>query len=96
MSQKKSESLVTDFTSGSVSRQLIVFSAPLLLSNLLQVVYNMVDMAVVGQAVGKLGLSAVSVGGDVSQFLTFLAIGFSGAGQVIISQYIGAGRQKEV
>lgn len=77
-------------------KQLVVFATPLFLSNLLQIIYNMVDMVVVGAAAGKVGLSAVSVGGDVSHFLTFLAMGFSNAGQVIIAQYIGAGRQKEV
>ena len=85
---------LTDFTTGSVSKQLILFSAPLFLSNLLQIVYNMADVVIVSHVVGKVGLSAVSVGGDVSTFLTFLAMGFSSAGQVIISQYIGA-RQRE-
>lgn len=87
---------ITDFTVGSVPKALLRFAAPLFLSNLLQIVYNMVDMIIVGRAMGKVGLSAVSIGGDVSNFLTFLAMGFSNAGQVIISQYIGAGQRKKV
>ncbi|MBQ8536688.1 MAG: MATE family efflux transporter, partial [Clostridia bacterium] len=79
-----------DFTQGNLTRQLITFAWPLFLSNLLQVVYNMVDMVVVGHHLGKTGLSAVSIGGDVTHFLTFIAMGFSSAGQVIISRYIGA------
>ena len=86
----KQKSIVADFTEGSVSKQLLVFAAPLFLSSLLQVVYNMVDMIIVGHATGETGLSAVAVGGDVSNFLTFFAMGFSSAGQIIISQYIGA------
>ena len=93
---RQSNTLVTDFTTGSVSKQLLVFSAPLFLSNLLQVVYNMVDMIIVGQVWGKTGLSAVSIGGDVSHFLTFIAMGFSSAGQVIIAQYIGAGQREKL
>ena len=89
-----SKNLITDFTRGSVSKQLIRFAAPLFLSNLLQVVYNMADMVIVGHTNGEVGISAVSVGGDVSNFLTFIAIGFSGAGQVLISQYIGANRRE--
>ena len=85
-----------DFTEGNVTKQLLIFSAPLFLSNLLQIVYNMVDMVIVGQVMGKVGLSAVSVGGDVSNFLTFLAMGFSNAGQVMIAQYIGAGQKEKV
>lgn len=92
----QSKTYTQDFTQGSVSKQLLVFSAPLFLSNLLQIVYNMVDMIIVGQVEGKVGLSAVSIGGDVSHFLTFLAMGFGNAGQVIISQYLGAGQKEKI
>ena len=85
---------IRDFTQGNISAQLISFAMPLFLSNLLQVVYNMVDMIVVGKVLGKAGLSAVAVGGDVSHFLTFVSMGFANAGQVIIARYIGA-RQRE-
>lgn len=50
----------------------------------------MIDMMIVGNVLGKSELSAVSVGGDVSNFLTFVAMGFSNAGQVLIARYIGA------
>lgn len=81
---------VKDFTKGNVTKQLVVFAWPLFLSNLLQIFYNMVDMVIVGQELGKVGISAVSVGGDVTHFLTFIAMGFSNAGQVLIAKYIGA------
>lgn len=92
----QSKTYTQDFTKGSVPKQLLIFSAPLFLSNLLQIVYNMVDMIIVGQVEGKVGLSAVSIGGDVSHFLTFLAMGFGNAGQVIISQYLGAGQKEKI
>lgn len=87
---------IKDFTKGSITKQLIVFVWPLFLSNLLQVVYNMVDMIVVGNVLGKVGISAVSVGGDVTHLLTFIAMGFSNAGQVLIARYIGAGERKKI
>lgn len=87
---------ITDFTQGSVPKHLLVFSAPLFMSNLLQVVYNLVDMVIVGQVAGEAGLSAVSIGGDVSGFLTFISMGFSSAGQVLIAQYLGAGYRDRV
>ncbi len=93
---KAEKSLMRDLTQGSVTRQLLVFSAPLILSGLLQMVYNMADMVIVGQFVGDTGLSAVSIGGDVLGLLTFVAMGFSGAGQVMISQYMGAGRKDSI
>lgn len=85
-----------DLTTGSVPRALIAFATPLFLSNMLQAVYNMVDMVVVGKYVGSVGLSAVSIGGDILNMLTFVAMGFSNAGQIIISQYTGAGRKDKV
>lgn len=89
-------SQIRDFTKGNISKQLVIFAWPLFLSNLLQVVYNMVDMVVVGQALGRTGISAVSVGGDVSNLLTFIAMGFSNAGQVLIARYIGAKQQEKI
>ncbi len=87
---------IRDFTKGNVTKQLISFAWPLFLSNLLQIVYNLVDMMVVGNVLGKSGLSAVSVGGDVTHLLTFIAMGFSSAGQVLISHYIGAGEKEKI
>lgn len=87
---------IKDFTSGNVTKQLVVFAWPLFLSNMLQIVYNMVDMVIVGNKLGKVGISAVAVGGDVSNFLTFVAIGFSNAGQVIIAKYIGAKKRDKI
>ena len=52
--------LVNDFTEGNVTGRLIKFATPLFLGNMLQVVYNMVDMMIVGNVIGKAGLS----GGD--------------------------------
>lgn len=85
-----------DFTEGSVPKQMIIFAVPLFFSNMLQAVYNMVDMVVVGQVIGRNGISAVSIGGDILSFLTFLAMGFSNAGQVIIAQHIGAGKKERI
>ncbi len=95
MSEQKSN-MVTDLTSGSVTKLLLKFAFPLFVSNALQAVYNIVDMVVVGQYIGGDGMSAVSIGGDVLHLLTFVAMGFSSAGQVIISQDVGAKRMDAV
>lgn len=92
----KRKTMISDFTQGSIPKQLLLFALPLFASSLLQVLYNMVDMIIVEQALGKVGLSAVAVGGDVSHFLTFIVMGFSNAGSVIISQYVGANRKNEL
>ena len=85
----KEKTMIRDLTGGNVRSQLLRYSAPFILANLLQTVYNLVDMIVVGQFVGKVGLSAVSIGGDLLNFFTFICIGFCSAGQVIIAQYVG-------
>ena len=95
MSEKKKE-LIRDLTVGSVPVTLLKFAMPLFLSGLLQTVYNMVDMIVVGRFVGTGGLSAVAIGGEVLQLITFFAMGFSNAGQIMISRYVGENRKDKV
>lgn len=51
-----SNSQIRDFTHGNITKQLVTFAWPLFLSNLLQVVYNMVDMIVVGHVLGNVWL----------------------------------------
>jgi len=87
----KKDELVNDLTTGSIPKVLLTFAWPVMLSNLLQIVYTMVDMIVVGRAVGSAGLTAVSNGGELSVLATTICIGFSSAGQVLISQFIGSG-----
>ena len=88
--------MVKDLTTGSVTKQLLVFALPLFVSNSLQAVYNIVDMIIVGQFIGGAGMSAVSIGGDLLHLLTFVAMGFSSAGQVLIARNVGAGNSKTV
>lgn len=91
-----SNTLQRNLTEGNITILLIKFIGPLFLANVLQMVYNLADMAIVGRFVGSEGLSAVSVCGEAIHVLTFLSIGFSNAGQVLIAQYIGAGKQDRV
>lgn len=92
----RNSTMVTDLTNGSVTKLLLKFAFPLFVSNALQAVYNIVDMIVIGQYIGGVGMSAVSIGGDVLHLLTFVAMGFSSAGQVLISQDVGAKRMDAV
>jgi len=95
MSQNKS--MYVDLNQGNVTTTLFKYAIPLFASSALQAVYNIVDMVVVGKVLGGTGMSAVSIGGELLSLLTFLALGFANAGQVIIAQYVGAGnKQKEI
>lgn len=90
----ETKTFINDMTEGSVAKKLFRFAVPFMLSNLLQTVYNLVDMSVVGHYMGSVGLSAVSVGGRLVELLTFLCMGFCTSGQILLSQQVGA-RQKD-
>ncbi len=92
----KTRSISKDFTKGNISLQLLLFTLPFMASNALQVIYSTVDMVVVGKFVGTAGLSAVSLSSLVLNFATMVCLGFSNAGQVMISQAIGSGKRKSL
>ena len=85
------QTMIRDLTTGSVGKELLRFSFPFMLSNALQTIYNLVDMVIVGQFVGSVGLSAVSIGGQLMWLMCCLAIGYTSGGQIFISQLVGAG-----
>ena len=87
--RRENKAIIRDLTTGSVPSTLLRFAMPLFFSGLLQLVYNMVDMIVVGRFVGTGGLSAVSIGGELLMLITFVAMGLSNAGQILISRYVG-------
>ena len=65
-------------------------------SNALQVLYSTIDMIIVGEYVGTAGLSAVSQSSQILNFATMVCLGFANAGQVLISQALGAKKKKEM
>ncbi|MBO5079163.1 MAG: MATE family efflux transporter [Oscillospiraceae bacterium] len=88
--------LSRDFTQGSIPRQLLWFTLPFMASNALQVLYSTIDMIIVGEYVGTPGLSAVSQSSQIVNFAAMVCLGFSNAGQVLISQALGAGKRKQM
>ncbi len=90
------KTLRKDFTQGNIARQLLLFALPFMASNAMQVLYSTIDMIIVGEFVGTYGLSAVSQSSQIVNFATMVCLGFSNAGQVLISQALGAGKKKEM
>lgn len=88
--------IAKDFTKGNIPRQLLWLTLPFMASNALQVLYSTIDMMIVGNYVGTAGLSAVSQSSQVLNFATMVCLGFSNAGQVLVSQALGAGKRKEL
>ena len=83
-------------TEGSIPRLLIQFAIPLLLGNIFQQFYNMVDTWVVGNYVSNEAFSAVGTVGPVINMLIGLFLGLSSGAGVVISQFFGAGKEDRV
>lgn len=87
---------VTDMTSGSPMRHILRFAMPLLLGNLFQQLYNMVDSIVVGNYVGKDALAAVGTCGSLNFLFFSLSSGLAIGIGIIVAQYFGAKDDKNV
>ncbi len=85
-----------DLTTGSVAKGLMIFALPIILTNVIQQLYSMVDLAVIGQYVGSIGSVGVSTGGEIADLVTPIAQAFSTAGQIYIAQLIGAKMKDQV
>ena len=79
-----------DLIRGDLWKSMLRFSIPLIASNLLQAVYNIVDMIIVGRFAGSAGLSAVSIGGQVTMVALCIVMGIANAASVLSSQLVGA------
>lgn len=88
--------IVNDFTQGDIFMQLLRFMFPFLLANLLTSLYNTVDTIVIGQFMGKVGISALSVGGKLMNLFTRMSANFAAGAQILISQQIGANKKEQV
>ena len=80
-----------NLTTGSVFKNLVVFSLPYLLSYFLQTLYGMADLFIIGQYEGVAATTAVSVGSQVMHMLTVMIVGLAMGTTVSIGQAVGAG-----
>ena len=79
-----------DLTTGSIWGKMLFFSIPLMLTNLLQVLFNMADIAVIGQFAGALSLGAVGSTTTLVTLFTGVLIGMAGGINVLVARYFGA------
>ena len=90
MALMRGGSATRDMTRGSIIKQIILFSLPLMLGNVFQMLYNTVDSVVVGNYVGKEALAAVGSTTMIVNMLVFFFNGFSVGAGVVIAQRFGA------
>ncbi|MBE7043210.1 MAG: MATE family efflux transporter, partial [Ruminococcaceae bacterium] len=80
-----------DMTQGRIIRQLLLFSFPLILTNLLQQFYNMADAAIVGRFDSAASLAAVGVAGTATTVLICFLNGFVNGVSIVVAQNYGSG-----
>lgn len=85
-----------NMTEGGIMKNLLRFAFPLLLGNLFQQLYNMVDTWVIGQTDNNAAYAAVGSVGPIINILIGFYMGFSSGAGVIISQYYGAKNEERV
>ena len=97
MSQAASQRrVVTNLTTGPIMKSLLLFAFPIVLTNLVQQLYSMVDLIVIGQYVGSVGTVGVNTGGEMADLVSPVAMGFATAGQIFIAQLVGAGDDRRI
>lgn len=79
-----------DLTQGPIFRNLLIFVAPIVLANVIQQFYSLVDLIVIGQFMGNAGTVGVSTGGEIADMVTPVATSFGAAGQIYVAQLAGA------
>ncbi|MCY8530752.1 MATE family efflux transporter, partial [Bacillus licheniformis] len=84
----------TDFTYGNVFKQLVYFSGPIILANLLQISFQFVDSLWVGNLLGAKALGAAAVSGTVFFTVLSFVLGVNNAALTILAQQKGKGDKK--
>ncbi len=87
---------VYSMTEGSPTRLLLKFTLPMLIGNLFQQLYNMVDSIVVGRFVGANALASVGATGSLNFLFFAMSFGIAAGVGVVVSQYFGAGKMDMV
>lgn len=86
----------TDMTQGPLLKQIVLYTIPIILTGILQLLFNAADLVVVGQYCGSVSVGAVGATGPVINLITNLFIGFSVGSGVSVAHAIGASRDDEI
>lgn len=85
-----------NLTTGSVFKNIVIFSLPYFLSYFLQTLYGLADLFIIGQYEGIASTTAVSVGSQVMHMLTVMIVGLAMGTTVSIGRAVGAGDKKRM
>ncbi len=79
-----------NLTAGNITKLLVIYTLPLIGTNLLQSLYSIADLLIAGQTVGSIGISAINNASQIINLITKIAIGLSIGGNILIGQHFGA------
>ncbi len=96
MEKKVQKSYEIDMCNGPLFGKILLFTLPLMLSGILQLLFNAADVVVVGRFAGNEALAAVGSTGALTNLLVNLFIGLSVGANVLVSRYYGARQEEEV
>lgn len=86
----------SDLTKGNVKAQLIKYAIPMVLTSIMQSMYSIIDMIIIGRFSGSNSVSAINNGSLTMVLLVQIAIGFTVGGNIIIGQYFGSKNFEDV
>ncbi|MBQ8180381.1 MAG: MATE family efflux transporter [Ruminococcus sp.] len=83
-------------TEGPLLKKILLYTFPIILTGILQLLFNAADLVVVGRCCGRLSVAAVGATGAIINLITNLFIGFSVGAGVSVAHALGAGHSKDV
>lgn len=96
MERKTRKSYEIDMCNGPLFGKILLFTLPLMLSGILQLLFNAADVVVVGRFAGNEALAAVGSTGSLTNLLVNLFIGLSVGANVLVARYYGGKQEEEV
>lgn len=96
MNGKAKNKYEIDMCNGPLFGKILMFSIPVILSGILQLLFNAADIVVVGRFAGNQALAAVGSTSSLINLMTNLFIGLSVGANVLVARYYGAGQKKEL
>ena len=96
INRDKAKSYEIDMCHGPLMGKIVVFYLPLMLSGMLQLLFNAADIIVVGRFAGDEALAAVGSTSSLINLLVNLFIGLSVGANVLVARYYGAGQKREL
>lgn len=94
--RKKTQKYEIDMCSGPFLGKILVFYIPLMLSGVLQLLFNAADIVVVGRFAGKEALAAVGSTSSLINLMVNFFMGLSIGANVLVARFYGAGQKKEL